>query len=744
MGGSGKNAKKKEGEESDLTSPEKKMNRRQVVGYGYQDTHTAREQLWGKYKAQGMTDMHFGGGDRTVKRISRIRKQKDGCLLFKAICPPLDWLTTYRLGQLFPDFLSGLIVGAAAVPLSFAHALIADVSPRMGLWTCLIPTLTYALLGSSRHCSQGTDATMALLTHGITSQYDGVDKNAIAQILALMVGVVLFLFGICRVDYVIHYISRPILSGFISGATILVIMSQCKYLVGIDYSSSRFGFANVYHFFDHIDEARWVTVIASSIMLPILLICTIVKSKMMAKMPRKPSMGRKVCLALLTMAPLFVVTLATFASWIIYENTDDTAYHLNVIGNPKIGFPSPGIDSVQPDFSDLISDILPQAVVIALVSYISSMSMALSYSCGDYEVSGIQELLSHGAASILGSVFGAMPPSTGLSRTALAASSGQQTQVASVVSFGVMVFVLIAMDNAFNYMPYCSLACIVSVSSAALFDYKTPVWLWRIKAKEDLATWVFALIATIGLGVTFGLGASVGLSLVLIIGRISMPKMAVLGREGDDFKPIHKSELIQGVAVVNLNDSLFFGNSGRFKEQLLGMASDAHEIEIPLFVFILDFSSVTAIDATGLTTLQEINSLFLAHGTTLMFAGLNPQVYMFMRSSGIQHEMKQKLFLGIDLETVAEAAILEADIKLNELDVTSPLHGGNTKLHTNAAKAKAKDSKSASKPSASKPSKPSVSVGLEASTDGSGSAGAAEADIHLEIKVDDKNNEERA
>jgi len=737
MGGTGKASKKKEDEE-EPDSPEKKMSRKQVVGYGYQDTHTAREQLWGKYKAKGMTDMHFGGGDRTVKRISRISKQKDGCLLFKALCPPLDWLTTYRLGQLFPDVLSGLIVGAAAVPLSFAHALIADVSPRMGLWTCLVPTLTYALLGSSRHCSQGTDATMALLTHGITSQYDDVDKNAIAQILALQVGIVLFLFGIFRVDYVIHYISRPILSGFISGATILVIMSQCKYLIGIDYSSSRFGFVNVYRFFDHIDEGRWVTVIASSIMLPILLICTIVKSKMMAKMPRKPSLGRRICLALLTMAPLFVVTAATFASWILYENTDDTAYHLNVIGNPKIEFPTPGIDSVAPDTSTLISDILPQAVVIALVSYISSMSMALSYSCGDYEVSGIQELLSHGAASILGSVFGAMPPSTGLSRTALASSSGQQTQIASLVSFGVMVFVLIAMDNAFNYMPYCALACIVSVSSAALFDYKTPLWLWRIKAKEDLATWVFALIATIGLGVTFGLGASVGLSLVLIIGRISLPKMAVLGRAGEDFEPIHKSELIQGVAVVNVNSNLFFGNSGRFKEQLLGMMSDANEIEIPLFVFVLDLTSVTAIDATGLTTLQEINSLFLSHGSVLMFAGLNPQVYMFMRSSGIQHEMEQKLYLGIDLDTVVEAATKEADSKFAELDVGSPLHGGNTKLHTNAAKANTKESKT--KDTKTKDSEPSVSVGLEASADG----GAAEADIQLEIKVDDKDNEERA
>ena len=82
--------------------------------------------------------MHFGGGDRTVKRISRISKQKDGCLLFQALCPPLDWLTTYRLGQLFPDLLSGLIVGAAAVPLSFAHALIADVSPRMGCAALLL------------------------------------------------------------------------------------------------------------------------------------------------------------------------------------------------------------------------------------------------------------------------------------------------------------------------------------------------------------------------------------------------------------------------------------------------------------------------------------------------------------------------------------------------------------------------------------------------------------------------------
>merc|ERR1719253_1086598 len=171
--------------------------------------------------------------------------------------------------------------------------------------------------------------------------------------------------------------------------------------------------------------------------------------------------------------------------------------------------------------------------------------------------------------------------------------------------------------------------------------------------------------------------------------------------------------------------------------------SDANEIEIPLFVFVLDFSSVTAIDATGLTTLQEINSLFFSHGTTLMFAGLNPQVYMFMRSSGIQHEMEQKLYLGIDLDTVVEAATKEADTKFAELDVGSPLHGGNTKLHTNAAKAKAKDTKSSkdskSKDSKSEDSKPSVSIGLEASVDG----GAAEADIQLEIKADDKDNEER-
>lgn len=355
------------------------------------------------------------------------------------------------------------------------------------------------------------------------------------------------------------------------------------------------------------------------------------------------------------------------------------------------------------------------------------MSMALSYSGGDYEVSGIQELLSHGAASILGSVFGSMPPSTGLTRTALAASSGQHTQISSLVAFGVMCFVLAAMDNAFNYMPYCALACIVSVASAALFDYKTPLWLWRIKAKEDLAAWFFALIATVGLGVTFGLGASVALSLILIIGRISLPKMAVLGRAGKhgDFKPIHKSDLIPGVVVVNINDSLFFGNAGRLKEQLLGMRADACEIETPLLVLVLDFSSVTSIDATGLTTLQEVNALYTNHGITLMFAGLNPQVYMFLRSSGIQHQMEQKLLLGVDLDAVVEAAVLKADKGISDLDVASPLkaHSGNTAVHTNDV---------------------AISIGLKTSSDAKPTEGAAAEGDVKEVKKPEKSTDNQA
>eukprot|EP00658_Telonema_sp_P-2_P060420 TRINITY_DN4933_c0_g1_i16.p1 TRINITY_DN4933_c0_g1~~TRINITY_DN4933_c0_g1_i16.p1 ORF type:complete len:715 (-),score=127.21 TRINITY_DN4933_c0_g1_i16:291-2435(-) len=631
-----------------------------TVGYGHRNQKSARAQLWSKYKELDLTEGKFGGDDPWVNYFSWAWGNKNCGALLLALFPALGIYKDYKVSTLLKDLVAGLIVGASSVPLGFAHALIAGVSPKVGLFTCFVPCLVYGVFASSKHLSHGTDATIALMTQGVVNQYDESERDQISQIVALIIGITLVILGVLRIDYIIHYISRPILSGFISGSTVLVILSQLKYLVGTNYDSSVFGCVNFVKLWIHITEGRWITFGASCIMLSILVLAAYSKSKLLdRRMDEGPILCRFV-LGVLTSMPLVVSTVATIINWVMHTRSSNHDYHLNAIGE-KTELPSPGIGGTEEAVVDLIQEIVPQAIIIALMSYISSMSMALGYASGKYEVSGMQELLAMGYASMIGAWFGCMPPSSGLSRTAISTSAGQQTQLTSVISFGFLALILGTMNKFFIYMPYCALASIVVVSSTVLFDYTTPIWLYRIGAMEDLAAYMFALISTVALGPTYGLFLSVGCSLLMIIQRISLPRMTVLAKQATDdeqFMALEQqgSVMFDGVVVINVVDSLFFGNAGRFKNNIHHIIADAKKVDKKVHVIVLDMESVISLDSTGLTTLQELNLLLLQQDVTLLLAGLQKQVFKFVTLSGITRGFQQHLHLNTPVDIIIKSA----------------------------------------------------------------------------------------
>lgn len=171
---------------------------------------------------------------------------------------------------------------------------------------------------------------------------------------------------------------------------------------------------------------------------------------------------------------------------------------------------------------------------------------------------------------------------------------------------------------------------------------------------EDLAAYVFALVTTVGFGSTWGMFLSLGLSMVLIIQRISLPRMTVLGELGEDYQAIEReeSQLLDGILVVNIVDSLFFGNAGRFKDNIHAMLHDAQTVGRKVYVVVLDLESVLSVDSTGLTTLREINSLLEQQGVELLLAGLQKQVFKFVTLSGISKEFQQHLHLNTPVSHV--------------------------------------------------------------------------------------------
>ncbi|MBE94190.1 MAG: sodium-independent anion transporter [Marinobacter sp.] len=514
--------------------------------------------------------------------------------------------------HLSDDVLAGVITAILLVPQGMAYAMLAGLPPEMGLYASILPPIVYALIGSSRTLAVGPVAVAALMVANALSTHFGNESSeaalAGAMILAAETGALLLLMGIFRVGTLVSFISHPVLSGFTSGAALLIVSSQLKHLSGIQLERGDL-FATVVPFFQRIGDVHVPTLLFGLISILLLLLAR----KPMARFLVARGIPHSTAAIIGRMAPLVIVIGSTVVAGV----SQAEGYGLSVVGAIPGGLPVPDLDFLS---AEGWVALLPSAVLIALVGYVESVSVAKVLAARRRQkIDANRELTALGMSNIAAAVGGAMPVAGGFSRSVVNFDAGARTQFAAIVTATLVAVVAAFFTDWFYYLPNAVLAAIIVVAVVQLVDISGAVAIWRYDRADGIALLATGLAVPF-LGIESGLLIGIGLSLVLYLWRTSQPHMAILGRvpDTDHFRNVnrYRVDTLPSVLIIRVDENLYFANANAVETYLMQKVACNEDVQD----VVLLMSAVNYVDSSALEMLEHLETDFRATGVSMHLA----------------------------------------------------------------------------------------------------------------------------
>ena len=519
-------------------------------------------------------------------------------------------LLNYQKEWLRFDVVAGLTTAAVVIPKSMAFASIAGLPVEAGLYVALVPMFVYALLGTSRPLSVSSTSTIAILTAtelAIAVPGGNPDQlMAAASTLALLVGGMLILAGVLRLGAIANFISDPILTGFKAGIGLVIVVDQVPKLLGVHFESGNF-FHNVISTLQHVPEANRATLILAAAMLAILF-------GMERFFPKIP-------------APIVAVLLGVAAARFFGLGN----FGIALTGSIPAGIPTPSIPNLS-----LVMKLWPGALGIALMSFTESIAAGRSFAAhNDPPVAPGRELIALGAANLAGSFFQCFPAGGGTSQTAVNARAGARTQVAELVTVGVVLATLLFLSPLISLLPQATLAAIVVVTTIPLLSLKGFRSILEVRRTEFL--WAVAACAGVAvLGTLRGILVAVAISVLTLIYQASNPEVYSVGRKPgtDVFRPESgnhpEDETIPGLLIVRTEGRMTFANAPGVRQRLRALVTEAHPE-----VVILECSAIPDFEYTALQALIEAEERLRESGVELWLTTLNPEALNVVKRSSL-------------------------------------------------------------------------------------------------------------
>ncbi|MDB4292974.1 SulP family inorganic anion transporter [Maribacter sp.] len=549
------------------------------------------------------------------------------------IFPFLGWLGSYQKSDFPKDLVAGLTVAVVLIPQGMAYAMIAGLPPVYGLYAAIVPILAYAVLGTSRQVGMGPVAMDSLLVAaGLGAlSITGVENYiAMALVLAFLVGAIQLLLGICRMGFLVRFLSKPVISGFTSGAALIIIFSQLKHLLGTNIPESRFFHQQVINAFQSLSAINFF-----DFGLGIVGIALIVLFKKWDK--RIPGI-------------LLVVFIGILA--VYFLNLE--SYGVHIVGAVPEGLPSfliPNIDL------NTVNSLWPIALTLALVGYLETISIgkAIEEKNRTDHIDPNQELVALGVSNIVGSFFQSYISTASFSRSAINNDAGARTNLASVFSVLLVVVTLLFLTPIFYYLPKAILASIIMVSVFNLINLVYPKGLWK-HSKGEFVVLMATFLATLFIGIPQGILIGVLFSLLLMVYKTSNPHFAELGniRNSDYYKNVKRfgDEVVlrDDLLIVRFDAQLYFGNSDYFKYELLKRIKEKGD---GLKAVILNAEAITYIDSTGGNTLTRVIETIHKHGLQFYIAGAIGPTRDTIYQSGIIDSLKKEYLFVKTKDAVA-------------------------------------------------------------------------------------------
>ena len=512
------------------------------------------------------------------------------------------------------DIVSGLTASAVVLPKAMAYATVAGLSVAVGLYTCLIPMVIYAFLGSSRVLSVSSTTTLGILTGAelaiVVPDGDPTKLVIATATLTALVGAVLLLARLLRLGFVANFISTPVLTGFKAGIGCVIVLDQLPKLLGIHITKHGF-FRDILSVAQHIPETSILTFAVGLATFAVLI-------GFKQFLPRVP-------------APLVAIGGAIAAAW--YFGLQEKG--VSLVGLIPQGFPSLTL----PD-PTLIAELVPGALGIALMSFTETIAVGRTFTAaGEPPVDPDKELVATGAGNLVGALFGVMPAGGGASQTALVRNTGGRTQKASLVTAGVALATMLFLAPLLGLLPHATLAAVVIVYSIVLIQPVEFLAIRKVRTMEF--RWaVAAALGVLVFGTLDGIVVAIVLSLIGLSSQTAHPRLSIIGRKrgADVLRPLSPEhpddETFEGLLILRPEGRLFFVNA-----QYVGERIQALVDQYKPRVVALDMSRVIDIEYSALATLMEGERRATAAGTTVWVAALNPGVLEVVRSSGFAERL---------------------------------------------------------------------------------------------------------
>jgi SulP family sulfate permease len=516
-----------------------------------------------------------------------------------------ETLKNYDRQQLTKDLLAGIIVGLVALPLAIAFAIASGVSPEKGLFTAIVAGFIISALGGSRVQIGGPTGAFIVIVYGIVQQY-GVSGLTIATFMA---GCILVILGFARLGSVIKFIPHPLIVGFTSGIALIIFSSQVKDFLGLKMGVVPADFIDKWK--SYADNSSSVNGYAL-----VLAVSTVIIIMLWPKVTRKIP------------GSLIAILVTTGAvAWL----------HLPVetigsrFGRIPSSFPAPAIPHL--DFNT-IKNLLSPAFAIALLGGIESL---LSAVVADGMIGGNHrsnmELVAQGTANIFSSIFGGIPATGAIARTATNVKNGGRTPVAGIIHAITLLLIMIYVGKWAALIPMPTLAGILVIVA-----YNMSEWESFISVAKGSRSDSVVLLATFFLTVLVDLTAAIEMGMVLAAflfmrKMIRFSEVNILTKQveetdnGPDREAISNYKLPAGVEVFEITGPLFFGAAYKFKDAI-------RFIEKRPGICIIRMRKVPIIDATGIKTIDEVRKEFKRHGTKLILSEVHsPQVIKELKES---------------------------------------------------------------------------------------------------------------
>jgi SulP family sulfate permease len=545
------------------------------------------------------------------------------------------WLKNYRFQLLSGDLTAGLIVVLMMVPQGMAYAVVAGLPPVIGLYASVLPMLVYALLGSSMVQSVGPMAITALMTASSLAALAPAGSElyvTLAAQMALIAGVLLLLLGMLRLGFLAHFLSRPVLSGFTTGAALLIGASQIKALVGGSFT--------------HFNLA------GASIGMLVLVTLWLGKEQL-APVLGKLGLSPKRATLLSKLVPVMVLSAATLAVWQL--NLQDAG--VAVIGPIAQGLPSLGLPWVSWTH---LRDLVEPALLIGFIVFLSGQSVSVTLAQKrDEKIDNNRELLGLGAANVASALSGSFAVTGSLSRSAVNYTAGANTPLASVITAGLMALLLCVPTDWLSLLPLPAMAASIIIAMLGMLDFDTPRQAWRYD-RSDAIAWLATLAGVLLIGVESGVMIGVMLSLGSLIWRASRPHIAVIGRiaGSEHFRNIqrHNVQTHPQMLFLRVDSGMFFGNAELINERVLASL----QAETKHVVLVL--SAVNLIDTSALYILAELNRHLFKHSIKLHLAEVQGPVMDRLRTSDL---LLKQLSGQVFLSAAVAFDILSAQLQTN-------------------------------------------------------------------------------